>query len=81
MIYFSKIWRAIDTTSHEHKILGFLSKIFLVISGSSFIGLAFTPWNKFFDFHLIFLNSLSFLLAWTLIIIFCSSVTARCGVL
>lgn len=71
MIYFSKIWRAIDTTSHEHKILGFLSKIFLVISGSSFIGLAFTPWNKFFDFHLIFFKlAFSFLLAWTLIIIF-----------
>lgn len=71
MIYFSKIWRAIDVDSHEHKFLGFLSKMFLIISGGSFIGIAFTPLNNFSDMHLVFFKlAFGFLLAWTVIIIF-----------
>lgn len=74
LIYFSGIWRAIDTDVHKSKFIGYLSEIFLVICGISFIGIGFTSWNKYFEFHIIF-NKLAFgfLLLWTLIIIILQS--------
>ena len=70
LVYFSRIWRAIDVDIHEYKFLGFLSKVFLVICGCCFIGLAFTPWNKYFDYHVLyFKTAFCFLLAWTIVII------------
>ena len=74
LIYFSKIWRAIDTDIHRLSAIGYLSKICLFISGLSFIGIAFTPWDKFFDYHVIFVKSaFGFLLGWTILIIILQS--------
>lgn len=70
LIYFSGIWRAMDTDIHKLEYIGYLSKIFLVISGISFIGIAFTPWNKYFKYHVIFVKfAFGFLLLWTTLII------------
>lgn len=70
LIYFSKIWRAMGTEVHRMSAVGYLSKLCLIISGLSFIGVAFTPWNKYFDYHIIFVKSaFCFLLLWTLLII------------
>lgn len=68
LIYFSKIWRAVSTDSHEFKFAGFLSKFFLIACGISFVGIAFTPWDKFFAYHLFFVKcAFLCLLFWTII--------------
>lgn len=70
LIYFSKIWRAMGTEVHRMSVIGYLSKFSLILSGLSFIGIAFTPWNKYFEYHVMFVKSaFCFLLAWTLLII------------
>jgi hypothetical protein len=69
LIYFSKIWRAIDVDVHKYKFIGILSKIFLIICGLSIIGIAFSPWNKYFENHLLFLKlSFVFLFLWSIMI-------------
>ena len=70
LIYFSKIWRAMDTDIHRLSAVGYLSKICLILSGLSFIGIAFSPLNKFYENHMLLLKSaFCFLLAWTLLMI------------
>lgn len=70
LIYFSKIWRGVNTDSHEMVTFGIISKIFLVISGGGFIGVAFTPWNLYFDNHVFFLKlAFGSLLCWTIMMI------------
>jgi len=74
LIYFSKIWRAMDTDIHKLSAVGYISKICLVISGLSFIGIAFSPLNKFYENHILLLKSaFCFLLAWTLLMIILQS--------
>lgn len=69
LIYFSKIWRAVSTDSHEFRLIGFLSKFFLIVCGISFVGIAFTPWNKFFDYHNIFMKiAFSCMFGWSILI-------------
>jgi len=69
LIYFSRIWRAISIDVLEMKLIGISSKIALIMSGFSFIVVAFTPWNKFFDYHVIFLKTaFGFLLIWSILI-------------
>jgi hypothetical protein len=69
MIYFSNIWRAMSVDVHKLSFIGHLSKLCLIISGAGFIGIAFTPWNMFFEYHVILeKTAFSFLLAWTLLI-------------
>ncbi len=70
LIYFSKIWRAMDTDVHKMNVIGYISKICLILTGISFIGIAFTPWNKYYTNHVLFeKTAFAFLLAWTLLII------------
>ncbi|MEO8666500.1 MAG: hypothetical protein ABI462_13495 [Ignavibacteria bacterium] len=70
MIYFSKIWRGMDTDIHKLSAVGYLSKLCLILSGASFIGVAFTPWNAYFNYHVLFVKSaFVFLLAWTILMI------------
>ena len=70
LIYFSKIWRAMDTDIHKLSAVGYISKICLIISGLSFIGIAFSPLNKFNENHMLLLKSaFCFLFAWTLLMI------------
>ncbi|MEO6695840.1 MAG: hypothetical protein ABIY50_08980 [Ignavibacteria bacterium] len=70
LIYFSKIWRGVSIDSHEMVIPGIMSKIFLIISGASFIGVAFTPWNLYFDNHVLFVKlAFGSLLGWSIMMI------------
>ncbi|MBS1517683.1 MAG: hypothetical protein JSS91_06320 [Bacteroidetes bacterium] len=57
LVYFSKIWWAMDLDVINKRVTGYFSKIFLIISGIGFIALAFTPINVFADLHLLFLGS------------------------
>lgn len=70
LIYFSRIWRAIDTDVHKFKSLGYISNLFLIITGLGFMGIAITPWNKYMDYHMFFIKATFVsLLCWTFIII------------
>jgi len=70
LIYFSKIWRGVNTDSHKMFAAGIISKIFLIISGASFIGVAFTPWNLYFEKHVFFVKlAFGSLLGWTIMMI------------
>lgn len=70
LIYFSRIWRAIDTDVHKFRSMGYLSKMFLIFSGIGFMGIAITPWNKFLEYHLSFVKfTFVSLLVWTFLII------------
>ena len=70
LIYFSRIWRAIDTDVHKFRSIGFISKIFMIISGIGFMGIAITPWNKYLDYHMLFVKgTFVALLCWTFLII------------
>lgn len=70
LIYFSMIWRAMDTDVHKLSIVGYISKVCLIFSGLSFIGIAFSPVNIFYENHILLLKSaFCFLLAWTLLMI------------
>lgn len=74
MIYYSRIWRAMDLEVHDYFLLGILSKILFAASGLCFIGMAFTPWNvKFEDHVLLYKISIICFLGWLLIIVFLQS--------
>ncbi len=67
LIYFSRIWRAMDIDIHERMFLGVISKIFLIICGLCFIGMAFTPWNLYFENHVLFFKTaMTCIFGWTL---------------
>ena len=57
MIYFSKIWWGMGTDVINMKVIGYVSKIFLIISGLGFIGIAFTPVSAFFEIHSLYFNN------------------------
>jgi len=74
LVYFSKIWRIMDLDAQKNVILGYISKTALILSGLSFIGIAFAPWDLYFDNHVLFMKlSFVFLLIWVLLIIFLQS--------
>lgn len=60
MIYFSKIWWGMGTDVINMKVIGYVSKIFLIISGLGFIGIAFTPVSAFFEIHMIYFEIMLF---------------------
>lgn len=70
LIYFSKIWRALEIGTQKNVILGYLSKSALILSGICFVGLSFSPWNLYFENHFVFLKlAFFFMLIWVLLII------------
>lgn len=70
LILFSKIWRAMDTDIHKMRTVGYFSNFCLILCGVCFIGVAFTPWNKYFDNHVLFVKSaFVLLLVWTILLI------------
>lgn len=74
LIYFSRIWRAVDTDVHKLKLTGYISQLLLVICGISFIGMGFTPVNKYSITHVIFVKlAFGSLFFWTLLIIILQS--------
>lgn len=78
LIYFSNIWRALSVDIHNFSLYGYLSKISLIVSGVCFIGVAFTPWNVYFDYHVIFVKlAFGFLLSWTILFIILESVNPK----
>lgn len=71
MIYFSNIWKALGTDVHRFKIIGYISNASLIISGISFIGLAFSPYDSSYENNIMFLKlAFGFLLFWTMLILF-----------
>ena len=50
----------------------------MIISGVCLIGMAFTPWNAFFEYHVIFVKlAFGFLLSWTILFIILESVNPK----
>jgi hypothetical protein len=69
LVYFSRIWRGLDIEVHERIVLGFISKVLLVVCGFSFIGMAFSPWNLYLENHILFFKTaVACMFGWTLII-------------
>lgn len=78
MIYFSNIWRALSVDIHQMSFYGYLSKISLIVSGICFIGVAFTPWNIYLEYHIIFVKlAFGFLLSWTILLIILESTNPK----
>ncbi|MBV6477529.1 MAG: hypothetical protein HGGPFJEG_00268 [Ignavibacteria bacterium] len=74
LIYFSNIWKTLEFGAGKNLFIGYLSNASLVLSGISFIGIAFSPFNLYIDNHLVFLKILfASLLAWTIFIIIMQS--------
>lgn len=69
LVFYSRIWRGLDENIHSKITLGFLSKACLILSGGAFIGMAFSPWDHFYDLHVRFEKAaFGFLLLWCIFI-------------
>lgn len=69
LVYYSRIWRGIDIEVHERIVLGYISKIMLVVCGFCFIGMAFSPWDLYLENHILFFKTaMACMFGWTLII-------------
>ncbi len=70
MIYYSRIWRAMDIDIHERLFIGVISKVLLIVSGLCFIGMAFSPWNLYLENHILFFKTAMIcIFGWTLMIL------------